>query len=516
MVHFEKFAGWGNRSDYMSMSSGDAKLMRAIGHELLGRVMPELQTADARERVAFVKFVLDCFASDLDVLPELAANGALRLMAALEQAITLLPEEFPGGSSNYRQTLDEIASRKGSAPAQEISALRALSARLIRALADFSPLQMTQQKKDTISNCRSLLCLADCIWLEDFESAQRHKAQPGRSAESGGVARAETVTPETLTNYLRSRFPGAPDITARSVTVVPGGRSKRTILVALEGGQGLPDEVVMRQDMYLERNGTTIRDEYEPLKHFSELGMPVPRPVHFEAEPSELGPPFLFVERIVGETPGSYFGMDIACPKAFRDLAAVLARLHRIEPKSAGVLRDPAGGTHGQMDNRIEEYWSLWRRNSIWPSPVIESAYSWARSECAATLGTIALVHGDCGPHNLLVHDGELTGLLDWEFLHIGDPAEDLGIARVYAESTIPWKEFIDIYKAAGGVDVPERRVRLAVVLHYLKGSALVAVSGRNFADGATDDFVKGANSYTGLRRIEMKIVEFFNQLPIS
>jgi len=125
-------------------------------------------------------------------------------------------------------------------------------------------------------------------------------------------------------------------------------------------------------------------------------------------------------------------------------------------------------------------------------------------------------VHGDCGPHNLLVRDGRLVGLLDWEFLHVGDPAEDLGIARVYAEPMIPWREFMSIYTAAGGADVAERRVQLAVLLHYLKGTTLVAASGRSFAEGATDDFIKGANSYTGLRRIEIKIVEFFNALSVS
>jgi aminoglycoside phosphotransferase (APT) family kinase protein len=334
--------------------------------------------------------------------------------------------------------------------------------------------------------------------------------------DASRMAPTETVTPQMLTHYLRLRFPAAEGIAAKSVMVIPGGRSKRTILIALERAQNLPKEIVMRQDMYLEQRGTTVRDEYGPLKLLSELGLPVPKPVHFEAEASELGPPFLFVERIAGEVPGSYFGMDIACPQVFRDLAAVLARLHRIEPGSAGVFRDTVADPNDRMGGQVEEYWRLWRRDSMWPSPVIESAYYWARNESAATAGTTALVHGDCGPHNLLVRDGGLAGLLDWEFLHIGDPAEDLGIARVYAEAMMPWSEFMDIYRAAGGADIPERRIRLAVLFYYLKGTVLVAASGRNFAAGVTDDFVKGANSYTGLRRIEMKIVEFFDLLAAS
>ena len=41
---------------------------------------------------------------------------------------------------------------------------------------------------------------------------------------------------------------------------------------------------------------------------------------------------------------------------------------------------------------------------------------------------TGVLVHGDFGPQNLLVggDDTAIVGVLDWEFVHVGDPLEDL------------------------------------------------------------------------------------------
>jgi aminoglycoside phosphotransferase (APT) family kinase protein len=116
------------------------------------------------------------------------------------------------------------------------------------------------------------------------------------------------------------------------------------------------------------------------------------------------------------------------------------------------------------------------------------------------------VVHGDSGPYNFLVDSDRLTAVLDWEFAHVGDPAEDLGIARVYAEDVMDWREFLDIYASAGGPEVPEHRVRLAMVLQFLKGTTLVAASGRNFEEGWTREFIKGANAFTGLRLIELKI----------
>ena len=120
--------------------------------------------------------------------------------------------------------------------------------------------------------------------------------------------------------------------------------------------------------------------------------------------------------------------------------------------------------------------------------------------------GTVAAVHGDVGPYNPLIEGDHLTAVLDWEFLHLGDPAVDLGLVRVYAEEFMQWEEFMRLYRAAGGIPVAERRVRLAMLVNFLKGTTLVATSARNFEEGWTREFVKGANSFTGQRLIELRI----------
>jgi Ser/Thr protein kinase RdoA (MazF antagonist) len=45
--------------------------------------------------------------------------------------------------------------------------------------------------------------------------------------------------------------------------------------------------------------------------------------------------------------------------------------------------------------------------------------------------GGEVLVHGDFGPQNMLFgDDGRLTGVVDWEFAHLGEPIEDLAWAE--------------------------------------------------------------------------------------
>jgi aminoglycoside phosphotransferase (APT) family kinase protein len=44
----------------------------------------------------------------------------------------------------------------------------------------------------------------------------------------------------------------------------------------------------------------------------------------------------------------------------------------------------------------------------------------------ALTVEEPTLVHADVGPQHLLSEDGEITGVVDWGDLHVGDPAMDL------------------------------------------------------------------------------------------
>ena len=182
----------------------------------------------------------------------------------------------------------------------------------------------------------------------------------------------------------------------------------------------------------------------------------------------------------------------------------MLAQLHGIPPAELGFTA--VQSTSDSLLSLIETYQKKWRENATRASPLIDYAYAWAKIECAKDPSTLAIVHGDAGPYNLLIDADRLSALLDWEFVHVGDPAVDLGIVRVYAEDFMSWDEFLRPYIDAGGTHVPQRRIRLGMLVNFLKGTTLVATSGRNFEEGWTREFVKGANSFTGLRLIELRI----------
>jgi aminoglycoside phosphotransferase (APT) family kinase protein len=343
-----------------------------------------------------------------------------------------------------------------------------------------------------------------------YESATATRDAALTPTAASAAATKETVTTDNVTRYLQRIWPSDHGVRSSAVVAIPGGRSKKTFFVTIEGSETLPHDVVVRQDYALKYAGTKVADEYRPLLALAKLNLPVPRPLHLEAELSELGPPFMFMDRLSGKAPGSYFSQNVQCAGAFRDLATMLGRLHRVDPTLLGFA--PPEPNKDYLLSLILQYQKKWRDNATRASPVVDYAYLWAERECTRAPGLVAFVHGDAGPYNLLADKDRLTALLDWEFAHVGDAAEDLGIARVYAESCMAWNEFLAIYRDAGGPEVAETRVQLAMLVQFLKGTTLTAASGRNFLEGGTDELVKGATSFTGLRMIEARIAKLLRR----
>jgi aminoglycoside phosphotransferase (APT) family kinase protein len=488
------------------MSNHTTMLMRSICEELSARIIPELSSADARERATLSRMILQNLAADIDVLADLAVDFAPRIRSAIAAALQVLAAEGQSQAAEaWRGELAAIAVETDIACQREIASLRDLASRIVRDAADRSA---TSSNTSAVQALIANLGTLDHQWLTRIDAARNtingNVAAAGTTSTAAAPAAGPEVNVETATRYLKKRFPHSPDIRATEVIPIPGGRSKKTFFLSIDGSDVLPEKLVMRQDYALRYEGTKVRDEYQPLLKLSELKLPVPKPLLLEAEESELGPPFIFVQRLQGSPPGSYFGMQGSCPGAFAELAQTLATLHRANPADLGlsVAADPEKG----MLRLIDAYQKKWRDNATKPSPMIDYAFAWARRECEKEDSLMAVVHGDSGPYNFLVHDDHLIALLDWEFVHTGDPAEDLGIARCYAEQDIPWEEFMRLYVHAGGRPVSERRVQLGMLVQFLKGTTLCAASGRNFEEGWTREFIKGASAYTGLRLIEMRI----------
>lgn len=321
---------------------------------------------------------------------------------------------------------------------------------------------------------------------------------PGQSpVKSSGEELA--IPPERFTAYLRARFPDDPDIRCTSLETVPGGRSKGTILVEVEG-RSTPTCMVLRRDFEISLTGTSVTYEYPIIQAAFEAGLPAPPPLWLETDKSAIGGPFIAFEKVAGRPMGDLFNIA-APPQVMRDLAVVLARLHNLDVAGAGLsdhldfARDDAP-VRALLDRLHRRY----RAESV-QLPLLDAAFSWLWLRLDALDGPRALIHGDAAVHNLLGDNDRLTALLDWEFAHAGDPAEDLTYCKVLAERVIPWNEFMAVYLEHGGQPVSEARMSFFTVYRSLQLAVSAAVVRNIFESGGDQDLRLAAISYNSLPR---------------
>src|SRR5262249_60595154 len=123
--------------------------------------------------------------------------------------------------------------------------------------------------------------------------------------------------------------------------------------------------------------------------------------------------------------------------------------IHRIDPRREGLafLPGPAPGrTAAQtvLENAARQLGALGE-----PHPALELALRWLWQHAPAG-GATVLVHGDFRLGNLMVGPEGLRGVFDWEFAHVGDPAEDLAWPCVRS-----WRFGQDALRL-GGIGDPE------------------------------------------------------------
>jgi aminoglycoside phosphotransferase (APT) family kinase protein len=130
-------------------------------------------------------------------------------------------------------------------------------------------------------------------------------------------------------------------------------------------------------------------------------------------------------------------------PRAAIDLVELLAALRRIDPTGG----PPPGGRGGSLRPRDEHT----RAGIAALGDLIDAAAVTEAWETALAVpewdGAPVWIHGDLDARNLLVRDGQITGLLDWGATCVGDPACDVKVAwAVLDTETRPvFRELLEI-----------------------------------------------------------------------
>jgi aminoglycoside phosphotransferase (APT) family kinase protein len=215
------------------------------------------------------------------------------------------------------------------------------------------------------------------------------------------------------------------------VVQLAGGASKEAWAVDTAAGERL---LVRRAGGgVIHRQTLTLRDEFTVLVAAREAGVRVPEPIAYLGEVE--GREAFAMARVEGETIGRRIVRDPPSGLGL-ELAEELARVHAIAAERLPFL--PAGLLWDTLYADLDEVAE--------PHPAIEYGLAWCRERLPLERPRV-VSHGDFRLGNIAVGPDGLVAVLDWEFAHLSDPAEDLAWPFVRA-----WRFGADD-RRLGGVD---------------------------------------------------------------
>lgn len=203
------------------------------------------------------------------------------------------------------------------------------------------------------------------------------------------------------------------------VEPLPGGAGRCRLWTLRAGGRALVFRVFPEG---VDRD-VVRRREWQVLRLARAGGVPVPEPV-------ALTPSGIVVERVAGESrPRRLLADERVRASLVTRVAGAAARLHALEPPDLlprALELDGRGAADGPAAEAAVATLERCLDRIAEPHPAIELGLRWLRLH-APPPAPPSIVHGDLRLSNLVVADDGRPTLIDWELVHVGDGAEDLG-----------------------------------------------------------------------------------------
>ncbi len=237
-------------------------------------------------------------------------------------------------------------------------------------------------------------------------------------------------TTVALQRALEALFQGP--VTVRRATMIPGGASKEAWSVDADTPLGPLALLVRRAGGGVIYSETlSLGDEHAVVALAHGSGVRAPKAYGYL--PDVAGRDAFVMERVPGESIGRKVvkAPELAAARAGLpvQMADELAKIHAMDK---GKLPFLPGGSEGPAASRVIDRLTQEVDSLGEPHPAIEWGLRWLRDHPPKAYGEV-VVHGDFRIGNLLIAPEGLTGVIDWEFAHVGDPVEDLAWPLVRA-----------------------------------------------------------------------------------
>lgn len=234
----------------------------------------------------------------------------------------------------------------------------------------------------------------------------------------------EGVNEGKVTAWLAERIPNLrPPLT---FSLIAGGHSNLTYRFEDQAGAA---HVLRRPPLgNVLESAHDMGREHRIIHALRGSEVPVPPAVGLCRDKAVNGAPFYVMDYVEGDVlHDDQAAGNLPLPERRSigmDAIEVLARLHLVDPDAVGL--GDLGRKEAYLARQLKRWNRQWEASKTHEIPEMEASSRLLAEAVPEQVGA-TIVHGDYRLGNMIVRDGRIAAVLDWELCTLGDPLADVG-----------------------------------------------------------------------------------------
>ena len=234
----------------------------------------------------------------------------------------------------------------------------------------------------------------------------------------------EGIDIEPVTEWVAGRIDGLePPL---DFALIAGGHSNLTYKFTDRAGAAY---VLRRPPLgHILQSAHDMGREHRIVSALAATLVPVPTVFGLCEDPAVNGQPFYVMGFVEGLVPHDREAAEAIGQAERRGLGQhvvdVLATLHLVAPDDVGL--GALARKEAYLARQLKRWTQQWEATKTHEVPAMEESARLLRENMPEQIGS-AIVHGDYRIGNMIVRDGRVAALLDWELCTLGDPLADVG-----------------------------------------------------------------------------------------